>query len=206
MSRSPGTDPVPVFVYFDYSCPFSYLACALLDAVSSATPLRIVWRPLEAWPGGDSGERAGLEEYDWEALAESAAEVGVPLYRPARRPLTRLALQAGEFAYDLGEEAHQRLHRAIFRAHFVRGLDIERPEHLLQIAVEEGLDREAFELALEDGRYQEELTRSEVEAERYGIAQTPTMLFGRFKVVGAAPPDVLEEAARRASEEATARP
>ena len=37
------------------------------------------------------------------------------------------------------------------------------------------------------------------EAERYGIDQTPVFLFGRFKVVGAAPTEVLLEAAQRAA-------
>lgn len=188
-------EPLRVFAYFDYSCPHSYLAVALLDAAASATPLRVIWRPLEIRPEGESEDSAGP---DWSELGKRASELGLPLYRPKKWPLTRLALQASEFARDLSEEAHRRLHRAIFRAHFVRGSDIGKLDHLLQLATEEGIDTEALAAALEDGRYVEELARAESEAERYGIHQTPAFLFGRFKVVGAAPLEVLLEAARRA--------
>ena len=212
MSEPTDPDPVPVFVYFDYSCPYSYLAVTLLETVASTTPLRVVWRPLETWSGigvddlpmapGDmrsGAEGEGPADPDWSELGERAAELGVPLYRPEKWPATRAALQASEFARDLSEEAHRRLHRAIFRGHFVRGMDIGRVDHLLQLATEEGIDSEALAAALEDGRYLEELARTESEAERYGIHQTPVFLFGRFKVVGAAPPEVLLEAARRAA-------
>jgi predicted DsbA family dithiol-disulfide isomerase len=200
VSEPTDPDPVPVFVYFDYSCPYSYLAVTLLETVASTTPLRVVWRPLETWSGigaddlrmtpGDTrsgAEGEGPADPDWSELGERAAELGVPLYRPEKWPA------------DLSEEAHRRLHRAIFRAHFVRGMDIGRVDHLLQLATEEGIDTEALAAALEDGRYLEELARTESEAERYGIHQTPVFLFGRFKVVGAAPPEVLLEAARRAA-------
>ena len=211
MSEPTDPDPVRVFVYFDYSCPHSYLAVTLLEMAASTTPLRVVWRPLETRSeiGGEGlgiapGEmRAGAEgedsaDPDWSALGERAAELGVPLYRPEKWPATRAELQASEFARDLSEEAHLRIHRAIFRAHFVRGMDIGRVDHLLQLATEEGIDTEALAAALEDGRYLEELARTESEAERYSIHQTPVFLFGRFKVVGAAPTEVLLEAARRA--------
>jgi len=212
VSEPTDPDPVPGFVYFDYSCPYSYLAVTLLETVASTTPLRVVWRPLETWSGigaddlpmapGDmrsGAEGEGPADPDWSELGERAAELGVPLYRPEKWPATRAALQASEFARDLSEEAHRRLHRAIFRGHFVRGMDIGRVDHLLQLATEEGIDTEALAAALEDGRYLEELARTESEAERYGIHQTPVFLFGRFKVVGAAPPEVLLEAARRAA-------
>jgi predicted DsbA family dithiol-disulfide isomerase len=213
VSEPTDPDAVRVFVYFDYSCPYSYLAVTLLETAATPTPLRVVWRPLETRseigaqglskapvdaPSGAAGEVEGSADPDWSELGERAAELGVPLYRPEKWPDTRAALQASEFARDLSEEAHRRLHRAIFRAHFVRRMDIGRVDHLLRLATEEGIDTEALAAALEDGRYLEELARTESEAERYGIRQTPVFLFGRFKVVGAAPAEVLLEAARRA--------
>lgn len=203
-SSHPDARAVRVFAYFDYSCPHSYLALALLEATAAQVPLEIVWRPLEVRPADGplaAEEDEASQETDWEELAERASELRLPLYRPAERPSTRLALQAGEFARDLGDEAHRRLHRAIFRAHFVRGLDIGRVDQLLDLAAEEGIDREALVLALEDGRYLDELARAEDEAERYDIRQTPTMLFGRFKVIGAAPVPLLLETAQRAAAE-----
>lgn len=221
MSVPDDRDPIRVFVYFDYSCPYSYLAVTLLETVASALPLQVIWRPLETRPeigppglaitGGEglaaeaeATETAGVEEsaeLDWSELGERAAELGVPLYRPEKWPATRAALQASEFAMDLSEEAHRRLHRAIFRAHFVRGMDIGRIDHILQLAAEEGIDVEALAAAMEDGRYVEELARAESEAERYDIRQTPVFLIGRYKVVGAAPAEILLETAWKATDD-----
>lgn len=222
MSERADPTPVRVFAYFDYSCPYSYLSVSLLERAAGTTPLQVIWRPLEIRPGNGADDslapdRSGIAasdeesavadetgdaaEPDWTELAEQAARLGVPLYRPERWPDTCTALQASEFARDLSEEAHRRLHRAIFRAHFVRRMDIGRTDHILQLATEEGIDTAALSAALEDGRYLEELARAASEAERYGIDRTPVFLFERFKVVGAAPVEVLVEAARRAMRE-----
>ena len=203
---SPASSPVEVFAYFDYVCPYSYLAFHLLEAVHADHPLAVVWRPLETAPVGPTLEAAvprpdERSQTDWDDLTERAAALGVPLYRPTFVPASHLAHQAAQFANDIGAEAHRRLHLAIFRAHFVRRIDIGRRENLVQLANEEGIDRQALERALDDGRYLLELTAAQQEADRYGIDQTPTFLFGRFKVVGAALPEVFRDAARQAAAE-----
>lgn len=203
--RSAAGTPVDVFAYFDYVCPHSYLAFYLLEAVHADQPLNVVWRPLEIRPeGGEADASAAADaagQSRWEELTEKAAALGVPLYRPALVPTSHLAHQATQFARDLGPEAHRRLHLAVFRAHFVRRIDIGRQENLVLLANEEGIDRQGLERALEDGRYLPELAVAEQEAKRYGIAQTPTFLFGRFKIIGTAPLEVLRDAAQRAAAE-----
>jgi len=198
--------PVRVFVYFDYICPYSYLVRPLIEAIASERPLEVVWRPLETRPElpahgvpnvGDGPDEISPKE--WERLGEQGLAAGVPLYRPALIPRTHLTLQASEFARDIGSEAFRRLHEALFRAYFVHDVDIGAREKILEIAATEGLAREALETALEDGRYADELAVAEREAERYEIKQTPTVFFGPYKVIGAAPIDVLSETARRAS-------
>lgn len=121
-------------------------------------------------------------------------------WRPlAVHPETREALQAAEFARDLGGDAFRRLHAALFAAAFLRGADLGDREVLLDVAEETGLDRTALENALADGRYEAELEMAAAEADRYGITGTPAFLFGRFKVVGAAPIPELRRAADRAA-------
>ena len=197
MSEPTDPDPVPVFVYFDYSCPYSYLAVTLLETVASTTPLRVVWRPLETWSGigaddlpmasGDmrsGAEGEGPADPDWSELGERAAELGVPLYRPEKWPATRAALQASEFARDLSEEAHRRLHRAIFRGHFVRGMDIGRVDHLLQLATEEGIDTEAL-AAVDDNR----IVSAPTALALLWIARNTERLTNQWLGEGAAEPD-----------------
>lgn len=134
-------------------------------------------------------------------LGAEASELGLPFDPPEFIVNTHEALQAAEFARDLGGGAFPAVHEALFRAYLAHGRNLGRRAVLLEVADEAGVDAGALADALKDGRYEDELRRAEGEAERYGIESTPTMLFGRHKVVGCAPADVLREAARRARED-----
>lgn len=198
--------PLDAFFYGDYVCPFSYLLDARLGELGGELELRLHWRPFpvhRAVPsdglpveqlGRDPEEQARLEA----EVGRQARQLGLELQMPAFVANSHEALQAAEFARDLGEEAFRRTHRRLFRAYFVEGRNLGRRETLLEVAAASGLDREGLEHALEDGRYRSELERAAEEAERYEVTGTPTLLVGRHKVVGAAPPEVLREAADRA--------
>lgn len=204
--EGPTDGRVDVFLYGDYVCPFSYVADARLRRLADELDLRVHWRPLSIHPavpaGGLPMEQTGRPPEEWARVEAEvtgmAREEGLEFALPDFLASSHEALQAGEFARDLGRAAFRRAHRALFRAYFVDGRNLGRREVLLFVAEEAGLDRRGLEGALEDGRYEEELDRASGEASRYGIEGTPTLLFGRHKVVGAAPEDVLREAADRA--------
>lgn len=206
-ARDAGREtPVPVFVYWDYSCPFSYVGAHRLERLSRERPLRVAWRPLEIHTGvpaeGLPVKEAGFAPDRWaeivEGLERLAEEEGIDLEVPSFIARTDEALQAALFAQDLGDEAFRRLHRSLFRAYFVDGVNIGRRDRVLTIAGDVDVDPEGLSEALEDERYADELRRAREEAARYEVSGTPTFLFGRHKVVGAAPVDVLREAAERA--------
>lgn len=205
---------VRVWFYGDYGCPFSYLADRRLDLLRRERPIEVRWRPLSLYPeavrrhaagagaaGGEegAGEEGGTGALEGE-LARAAAELGLPLALPEPTD-TREALQAAEFARDVGDAVFARLHAALFRAHQGEGRDIGSRAVLLELAEGAGVDREALDRALDDGRYRGEMVRAREEAERYGIEATPGLLFGRFLVVGAAPLSELRRAAERAETE-----
>lgn len=201
-----GRPPVDVFFYGDYVCPFSYVMDARAGGLREELGLRLHWRPLpvhRAVPAdGLPAERLGREPDEQARLetevARQARELELELELPDFVANSHEALQAAEFARDLGDEAFRRTHRRLFRAYFVEGRNLGRREVLLEVAGEADLDREGLDHALEDGRYRSELERATEEAERYGVEGTPTLLVGRHKVVGAAPEEVLREAAGRA--------
>lgn len=186
------------------------MADARLRRLAAAERLRVCWRPLSvrrSLPAdGLRVRESGQPPGEWAAaereLAPAARELGLPLDLPDFLVNSHEALQAAEFARDVGDEAFLRLHRALFRAYLAEGRNLGRREQLLDVAREVEMDTEALNEALEDGRYEEELRRAEGEAESYGIEGTPTMLFERYKVVGCAPEAVMREAARRAMEDA----
>lgn len=199
-----------VFLYGDYGCPFTYVADARLRAMAGEEGLRVRWRPLsvrraipaDGLPVRESGQPPG----EWSAaareLAPAARELALPFDPPDFLVNSHEALQAAEFARDVGGDAFLRLHRALFRAYLGEGRNIGRREVLLAVAGEVDLDPDALADALEDGRYERELGLAADEAERYGIDATPTMLFERHKLVGCAPAGAMREAARRARGEA----
>lgn len=202
--RDPPT--VDAFLYGDYVCPFSYLLDARLRRLEGELGLEVRWRPLgvhgavpsDGLPAEQLGRSPDEQARLRSEVSRQARELGLELEMPGFVANTHEALQAAEFARDVGEEAFRRAHRAFFRAFFVEGRNLGRREVLLEVADDAGLDREALERALEDERYRSELRRAEEEAERYEIEGTPTLLVGRHKVVGAAPAEVLREAADRA--------
>ena len=165
------------------------------------------WRPLEIHTGvpaeGLPVKEAGFAPDRWaeivDAVERMAREEELELEVPAFLPRTGPALQAALFAQDLGDDAFGRFHRAVFRAYFSRGVNIGRADRLLEVAGEADVDPEALSGALEDERYEDEIRRAREEASSYEVTGTPTFLFGRHKVVGAAPMDVLREAAGRAA-------
>lgn len=208
--------PISAFLYGHYACPHSYIAQGRLDLLASEAPVRVVWRPL---PPVEESAAAGAELSDaaaWsraagddgsiaatlQSLRRDAAGLGLTLSFPPTPPDPRTALQAAEFARDCGAGEFERLHRAFFRAVFVDERDIEDEAVVLELAESSGLDREGLESALEDARYEQALREVEVEAERYAIEATPTILLGRYKLVGAAPLEVLGETLERALEDA----
>lgn len=204
--------PISAFLYGHYACPHSYIAQGRLDLLASEAPVRVVWRPLPpAEPPGEAGaeipdaaawsriadEDSSLAE-TLQSLRRDAAGLGLTLSLPPAPPDPRTALQAVEFARDCGAAEFDRLHRALFRAVFVDERDIEAEAVVLELAEASGLDREGLEAALEDARYEQTLREVEAEAERYAIVATPTILMGRYKLVGAAPLEVLGETLERA--------
>jgi len=204
-----GTGPVQAFAYWDYSCPFSYIAAHRLGRLADERPLDVHWRPFEVHPGlpqdGIPARELGYSPDQWSralsAVDEMAREEGLELDVPSFVPSTSRPLQAALFAMDVGSDAFDRLHRGLFRAFFVDGRNIGLRETVLDVAASADVDTDGLERALEDERYVDELRRVRAEADRYDIDGTPTILFGRFKVVGAAPLEVLGEAADRAAGE-----
>lgn len=210
---------VPVWFYGDYGCPFSYLVDRRLELLARERPIEVGWRPLALPPGAEARRADGVgaepaevrapgagdeDEALREELRRAAREIDLPLRLPAPAADTREALQAAEFARDLGRERFGRLHRALFRARFAEGRDIGSRHVLLELAEGAGVDGEALENALDDRRYEAELRAAREEAARYGITGTPGLLFGRFLLIGAAPLPELRRAADRAEREEAA--
>jgi len=191
------------YLYGDYACPHTYLVDERLSLLASEGMVSVAWRPAATYGTGTaddwralSGDGSPLEVIA-EELSRSASQLGLTLLLPPVPPATSLALQASEFARDCGKPDWHRLHKALFRAVFVDGIDIGSSAELLDVAESARIDRLGLEAALDDGRYLQALVEAEEEANRYGIDATPTVIIDRSMVVGSAPLEVLREMVRR---------
>ena len=180
-------------MWSDYLCPWCYVGLersALLERLEvSVTP-----RPYEVHPeipptGLSLSDGRGRRLYD--RIARECEEAGLPFNRPARIPNTRLALETAEWVRVNRPTELDRLHRDLFNAVFVDGLDIGDPAVLGAIAPADAERRPDL------------VDASRAEAIDAGVTGTPSWLIdGRLLLSGIQPPEQVERMVRRMQEKA----
>jgi predicted DsbA family dithiol-disulfide isomerase len=178
---------VPVVVFSDFACPFSYVTEAALrrmEAAGQVEPTCLAWELYPApapLPPADAGA--------WmDALRPLADELGIPLRVPA--PVrTRKAHEAAAFAQSKGAGAAMR--DALFAAHFAEGRDIGRIDVLVEIGDGVGLDRSELKVVLDVDSLAPRIQAEQAAARRAGVEGVPTLVAGTGEearwIVGARP-------------------
>ena len=217
---------VSVDIWSDVMCPwcaigFGQFAKALED-VDGEIEVTIRWMPFELNPEmppeGKSQDRHLAEVYGRSpdevaamrrTMEGRGAEAGVSMdYEGKGDPppammwntfdahkLLRWALAHG------GPEAQTRLKVALFKSHFNYRANVSDRELLLDIAAEEGFDREAAAAALDDEALGIAVRLEERRAREQGINSVPSFIFnGRYIVPGAQEPEVFVATLRRMAE------
>jgi predicted DsbA family dithiol-disulfide isomerase len=118
------------------------------------------------------------------------AEAGLPYGNRSHTYNSRRAQELGKWAdSQAGGEA---LHRALFKAYFVDGINIALPEVLLDIVSAAGLDRQQAAQVLAEGSFAEAVDADWALARASGITGVPTFVHGDLMVVGCQPYEILE--------------
>lgn len=138
--------------------------------------LRVRPFPLEVM-GGEPAPRDILEQEWWLAAIQEPAAPFAP-YRGSDWPTTTLpAFDAAWCAARQADDAFFAYDLAIRRAFFAEGRNIGRPEALLDIARETGLDLKRFERDLASGEARTAvLAEAQFGRERYRVRGTPTLM------------------------------
>lgn len=173
---------IRIDVWSDYVCPFCYLEVSVLDRLQEAfgPALQIHWRAFELRPEPvPTLDPAGdyLKTTWARSVYPMAERRGLILHLPPVQPRSRKAFEAAAHARDEGK--FDPMHRAIFRAFFEEGRNIEQMEILLEIAASVGIKEEPLRRALKTSRYTKPVLEDKRLAQALGISSVPTMLLRR---------------------------
>jgi len=166
--------------------------------------IEIDWRGFELHPETPPGGRPIADRIPRERLPqlkrnlrEFAASFGVTdLELPDCMPNTRRALAIAEYARERGKlEAFR---DAAMHAHWRAGKNLEEEQDLRDIALSAGLEPDTAIQAMGAERYLQRVDAIREEATEIGVTGIPTLVVGRYGVVGCQPYDVITQAAERA--------
>lgn len=166
--------------------------------------VEIDWRGFELHPETPPGGRPIAERVPPErlpqlkrGLREFSTSFGVTdLELPDHMPNTRRALAIAEYARELGKL--EALRDAAMHAHWREGKNLEDEQDLRDIALRAGLEPGAALQAMGAERYLQRVDAIREEATQIGVTGIPTLVIGRYGVVGCQPYEVITQAADRA--------
>ena len=173
--------------FYDFVSPYSYLASTRVEAEARRAGGTVRFRPFLVGgvfkATGHEGPRAVPAKlaHMWTDLERWARRLGVPLARPATFPvLTVLPLRAALAAEGAGGLVP--FTHALFRAYWVEGRDVSRPEVVAEAASGAGLDGPALVAAAP--AHKEALARQTQEAIDRGAYGAPAFFVGDEMFVG----------------------
>lgn len=167
--------------WFDYSCPYAYLASTQVEALARRTGARLTWEPMLL--GGvfrANGTPQNLSEVLSPAkkrhneldMARWAAVFGVPLTMPAGHPMRTVeALRA-----TLVVDSDPRVVGALYRAYWVEGRAPSDEATLRAVLAGAGHDADAVLARAATGEVKDELRRRTDRAIALGIFGAPSFV------------------------------
>ena len=166
----------------EYYCPWSYIAAVRLYHVypeyEGRVRLRVRPFPLEVM-GGEAAPRAILEQEWWLAAIQEPRAAFEPWHGETWPTTTLPAFEAAWCAARQDDAPFLDYDLRIRRAFFAESRDIGRPDVLLEIAREAGLDVDQLSRDLERGEVRSAILEdARLGQERYRVRGTPTIMLG----------------------------
>jgi predicted DsbA family dithiol-disulfide isomerase len=170
-------EPGVVWYWYDFLCPFSYVGHDR-PGILRSHGLEVIELPLQLHPEIPPGGVAvsAQDNATHESLEQEAREAGLELRWPARLPFSRPALAAAEWVRQHEPFAFPAVQRALFRAHFVFGEDIESIPVIEAHAAASGVSLAFLRAAMRDGSAVAAVARAAMSARSIGVRGTPSWL------------------------------
>jgi len=184
---------IKIEMFSDFICPFCYVGFATIRKLKPEFDLEISWRgfqihpewPAEGMPAAEFRRELTPEARQaiWARIGQMADAAGIAMRPPAILTNSRLALEAAEFAIELGKgEAFE---ERVYRAYFNEGLNIGQQGVLAELGSEVGIEAQAMNVALESNRYSLRLKNNSMVARQRNVDGVPTFFLGEYPLVGA---------------------
>jgi predicted DsbA family dithiol-disulfide isomerase len=182
--------PLPVVVFADFVCPYSYIALDQMDDLLRDYHIELLWRPHWLHPevppaGAPLPAEAAPEARRERTLAwlkEMAPERAARMHFPDKIPFSLFAFEALEFAQDRGLALPFKT--AVFEALWIEGRDIGQFSTLQAAADKVGLDSAELGRALAGQRYRQRVYDALQLARDADVTKTPTFVLGRYRIAG----------------------
>ena len=190
---------IEIRIFSDYIWPYCYIGKGIVDKLKETYDIHDTWIGYELHPetppegillaerfkGRDVSSRR-------DQLLQRGKEFGIIFGNRTLLSNSRLALEASEYARDMGQ--YESFHETMFRFYFTEVYDIGNIDVIKSVAAASGLDADDMVHALKDGRYISRLAEARKEGERINLTGVPTFIInGKYKIVGAQPVDVFKE-------------
>jgi len=165
--------------WFDFSCPYAYVASARIEALAERVGAELDARPMllggvfkaRGTPQNLSATLAPAKaEHNLNDMRRQAQMAGVPLKMPAGHPLR--TVEALRCLLAVGAPYMQLAHR-FYRAYWAEGRDIGDGSVIAQVLGEAGLDVAAIRARAASDEIKDELRRRTDEAVARGIFGVP---------------------------------
>jgi predicted DsbA family dithiol-disulfide isomerase len=193
-------------IFSDTICPWCFIGKRRLERAlkEGRGEIEVHWRAFQLNPdmpkegmerttylerkfGGPAG---AADTYERIREVGKGERIDFAFERIARTPNTIESHRLIRFAADHGLE--DAMVERLFAAYFLEGVDIGKPESLVRLARETGLDERATESFLTGDEHREEVLAEDLFARQQGIHGVPCFVFdGRYAVSGAQEPEVL---------------
>ena len=177
------TSKKKVKYYFAYNSPYAFLASTRIEKELEPYDVELEYRPLYSPRTGGGGPDINSPklQYMFRDVARFADAYGLTL-APGPFADTGPACRGFFFAEEKG--AAQSYHHGVYAARWLETKDIGNDAVLANVAVSCGLDREEFLAALDDPRYDRQLSASNSDGKADEVFGVPTFVYEGEKFWG----------------------
>jgi predicted DsbA family dithiol-disulfide isomerase len=124
-------------------------------------------------------------------LRKVALDLGLPFGERQKTYNSRLAQELSKWAEFQGKG--DQFHEAMFRAYFVEGINIGKPEELVRLAGSIGLSGDQAQSVLDARSFEQAVDADWKRSHALGITAVPTFVVNNAKLVGAQSYEALEQ-------------